>query len=113
MKKRVENYTEEDRKKLGDSTRGKVWIRFLKENNEYDSNYIMKEDLDKWISLGWEKGRIPSIGNAVSQSNKNRVNQAIGTKWMHRYIDNNIQRKRIPIKDIEIFIKNNWVLGYK
>lgn len=113
MAERVANYTKEDREKLGDSARGRIWIRFLKNDGEYDSNYIMKEDFDNWKSLGWERGRIPSVGKAVSKSNKTRVNQATNTKWMHKVIGSIIQRKRIPIENVENFLNDSWVLGYK
>ena len=75
-----------------------VWI-----TNEIESKSISKEELQKYLDLGWKQGRIIKDSSKIKQANQNRI-------WIHK----GTEIKFIYKTDIELlksYKKNGWKYG--
>lgn len=104
-------HTEETKQKMRISWKGKnlrdknwnyehCWIK----NKEGLSKSIKKEDLSKYLRKGWELGRI------VSEETKLKISSnSLGRRMIWNPITK--ECKFLPLKEIESYIKEWWVLG--
>lgn len=84
---------EDMRKKISEKINGKIKV-----NNGIKNKYILPEELDYYISLGWNKGWI-----LFNKRDKSKI----CLMWVHKGNTN----KRIKEEDIPIYLENGYIRG--
>lgn len=86
--------SEERRKKIQDTQKGRIWVR----NSEKGCRKILPEELQKYLSEGWEPGRQP--GQKGTTTGRVKIfNPGTG------------ERKAVTREDLKDWIGKGWVKG--
>ena len=93
--KQIGEFNSKNQKGKNNSQFGKCWI--YKEN---ESLFINKNDLNKYLSEGWIKGRKIKNSENISKSNKSRC-------WIHKGNDIRFIQK----EDLDFYLKNGFTCG--
>lgn len=115
-------FSEETKKKMSEARKGKKMPKETKEkrskiqsnmiwiNKDGKSSCIQKEDLDKYLSKGWIKGRGKLKKHKEDTSNYSKV--ASERIWLHKENKKTHCNKNNNKKIIEL-LNNGWKLGMK
>ena len=86
------------------STLGKVWV-----NKGNKDTFIDMDDLDRYLSDGWSKGRIHGTGHAQSEEARKNISEA---KKDMCYISNDtVAAKAVPLSELDTYLANGWTRG--
>lgn len=94
-----EEIKQEIREKTSMARRGKIGI-----HKDGHRKYIMPEELDNYLSLGWLKGS-PPLSKATAEKMKNSHTGLV-------YVTNGVKNKKISIQDIESWEANGYRRGF-
>ena len=98
--------------------KGKTLI-YNPEQNIHKS--IPKEDIQKYIDLGWIKGMNPDIrkkagekqkGKVISEDTRKKLSQShLNQQKNNKWINNGKINKRVDKNILDNYLSNGWVLG--
>ena len=90
------------------SVYGRKWM-----TKNFKNKMVKPEELNLHLESGWVFGKyVSKLHKAILRESFNKIKRpshpsCVNRKWMNRYGVN----KRVKIEDVEVFLKNGWVLG--
>lgn len=125
-------FTEEDRKKIGEKSRKNNLAR---DHSIYDAvsekhkgnkmmtngtinKWVSESDINEMLEKGWKFGsckkRNRDYKNTSGKNNGMYGKSAVkGRVWIHRYINNQLERLYIKKDELDKYITNGWEYGMK
>lgn len=109
-------YSDETKKKLSEIRKGTILV-----HKEENNRRVRPEELDSYLSAGWEKGASPDwveinrqaqTGKTQSaETRQKRANSLLGKNVGRKHIHNGIEHKMVKADEIEFYLAQGWKLG--
>lgn len=122
-------FSKEDREKIGSKSRennlkrdktiydkvSKKHIGKKMMNNGKEQHWINQENIEEMKNLGWTIGSCKRRNRDYSGKNNTMYGKSAvkDRKWIHRYIDGNLERLYVNKDVVDKYIKLGWKLGMK
>ena len=81
---------------------GKIWI-----NKDKEYKKIKKEELEKYLELGWEKGMSKETREKMSKATLGKKRHTYGKFWINK----DKQNKSIKKEELEKYLNEGWKKG--